>query len=185
MASGRSDSDILTWWNAILADGSKFEDFADTGDPRYATVDIKLTSSLTACVREGNKALASKIASLEDEAVSKAQILKGRQIGWLIHHWFRLNPDMKQLYSLQDNSNHTWMGDDKIFEFLELWKQIVANNAVKLDDQQLATVLVQKLPQGSKAIGQDVAYWHRLPECDPQKTYYDLISSMESYLDRV
>ena len=117
--------------------------------------------------------------------MSRGTVLRGRQLGWLVHNWFRLNPDMKQLYSIQDISDIKWMGDDKIFEFLELWKQIVANNAVQLTHKQLATILVQKLPVKSSAIGQDVAYWNRLPEDDPQKSYEYLINSMERHLDRV
>ena len=41
------------------------------------------------------------------------------------------------------------------------------------------------MPVNSKAVGQDVAYWLRLPEGDAQKTYDYLINSMERYLDRI
>ena len=81
----------------------------------------------------------------------------------MIHDSFRLNPDLKPLYSLEDTTSIQWMGDDKIFEFLEWWKQIVANNIVELTPKQLAVIFAKKMPTNSKAVGQDVAYWNRLP----------------------
>ena len=115
--------------------------------------------------------------------MQRGELLKGRQLGWLIHDWFRLNPHMKPLYGLQDYSDIQWMGDDKIFEFLTLWKDIVAQNAIKLTHEQLATILVAEIPNKSTAIGQDKAYWKRLPDGHEQKTYEYLINSMERYLD--
>ena len=56
---------------------------------------------------------------------------------------------------------------------------------LSLRPKQLATILVKKMPLKSSAVGQDVAYWNRLPEGDAQKTYEYLINSMERHLDRV
>ena len=140
LAGGRSDEAEIGWWSEILAEGSKFEDFAVETDPRFTTLSLKLTSSLVQCIKEVNKTLAAKVASLEDEAMNRGTLLKGRQLGWLVHNWFRLHPDMKQLYSLEDISSLKWMGDDKIFEFLMLWKQIVANNVIELSEKQLAVI---------------------------------------------
>ena len=69
--------------------------------------------------------MATKLASLEGAALDKGTILKGRQVVWLIHDWFRLNPDMKPLYGLQEFTDLRWLSDDNIFEFLVLWRRIV------------------------------------------------------------
>ena len=50
--------------------------------------------------------------------------------------------------------------------------------------KSLAVILIDKIPENSKAIGQDIAYWKRLPEGNDQKTYEYLINAMERYLDR-
>ena len=112
LASGRADGLEAIWWNEILREGAKFEDFADSGGARYAILDLMLHASLTTIINDGNKTLAAKLASLEDEAMHKQKLLKGRQLGWLIHNWFRLNQHMKPLYVIQDITDLQWMGDD-------------------------------------------------------------------------
>ena len=75
--------------------GSKFNDVASPGEARYLTLDIKLLMAVTAVIKEGNRTFATKVSSLEDSALAKGAILKGRQLVWLVHDWFKLNPDMK------------------------------------------------------------------------------------------
>ena len=81
LAGGHSDEAEVGWWNEILREGSKFEDFAVESDPRFTTLSLKLTASLVQCIKEGNKTLASKVASSEDEAMNRGTLLKGRQLG--------------------------------------------------------------------------------------------------------
>ena len=185
LASGRADGAEVLWWNKVMEDGAKFEDFADSGGARFAILDLKLHQCLTAVIKEGCRTLAAKLATMEDKAMMNGEILKGRQLGWLIHDWFRLNPNMKPLYGFQDINDIQWMGDDKIFEFLQLWRGIVSQNTIQLTHEQLAVILLAKIPDNSKAIGQDKAYYKRLPDGHEQKTYDYLINSMERYLDHV
>ena len=83
--------------------------------------------------------------------------ITGRQLGWMIHDWFRVNPDMKPLYILEEITGLQWMGDDHIFEFLTRWKDITINNSIELTRKQLAVTLEKKIPTTSKAVGQDIA----------------------------
>ena len=171
-------------WNKIIQDGAKFDNFDSSGDPRFATLDLKLHCALTQCIREGNKTLAAKLASSEDTAMNGGKILKGRQLGWLIHDWFRLNPDLKPLYGLQEIADIQWFGDDKIFEFLDLWKQVVGNNTITMSENQLAEILVGKMKGKTKVLAEDVAYWLRLPAGNEQRTHEYLLNAMQAHLDR-
>ena len=103
-------------------------------------LDIKLHSELTAIIKEGNRELATELASLEEAALGKGSILKGRQLAWLIHDGFRLNPDMKPLCALQAITDLNWLGDVKIFETLELWKQVVEDNTIQPAHQEAVVV---------------------------------------------
>ena len=76
LASGRMDGAEVAWWKEIRREGVKMDDLADSGDPRYATLDLKIHCCLTQCVRDGNRTLAAKLASLEDKAMSDGKILK-------------------------------------------------------------------------------------------------------------
>ena len=148
-----------------------------------ATLDIKLHMAVTAVIKEGNRTLATKVSSLEDSALMKGSILKGRQLVWLVHDWFKLNADMKPLYGLQEITDLKWYGDERIFEFLEFWRQVVENNAIELTTKALSVILVEKMSP-SKALAQDVAYWRWLDDGNEQKSYEYLIKSKQRHLDR-
>ena len=40
--------------------------------------------------------------------MAKSQIIRGRNIVWLIHDWFQLNPETKPLYGLQAITDIKW-----------------------------------------------------------------------------
>ena len=60
LAGGRADGDEVRWWNEILREDAKFEDFTDSGGARYATLDLKLHTALAAIIKAGCKTLAAK-----------------------------------------------------------------------------------------------------------------------------
>jgi hypothetical protein len=70
-----------------------------------------------------------------------------------------------------------------MFDFLELWRQIVGSNSIELTPKQLAIILVEKMSP-SKVLAQDVAYWRRLEDSNEQKTYEYLVIAMQRHLDR-
>ena len=109
------------WINEVFKSGAKIEDFASSANASFATLDIKLYMAVLAVIRDGNRTLATKVAILEDAASSKNLVMKGRQLVFLVHDWFRLNPDMKPSFGLQEITDLKWFGDERIFEFLELW----------------------------------------------------------------
>ena len=84
LASGRTDGQEVPWLNEVFKTGAKFEDSTSSGDASFATLDIKLRLAIMAIVKEVNRTLATKLASLEDIAFTKGTILKGRQLVWRI-----------------------------------------------------------------------------------------------------
>jgi hypothetical protein len=167
----------------VFKTGAKVEDFANSGEPRFATLDIKLYAAVLSVIRDGNRTLATKVAGLEDAALTKGNVMKGRQLVFLVHDWFKLNPDMKHLYGLHEITDIKWYGDERIFDFLELWRRIVSSNSIELTPKQLSIILVEKMAP-SKVLAQDVAYWKRLEDGNDQKTYEYLINAMQRHLDR-
>ena len=90
---------------------------------------------------------------------------------------------MKPLYGLHEISDLKRFGDERIFDFFELCRQIVGSNSIELTSKQLAVILVEKMAP-SKVLAQDVAYWRRLEEGNDQKTYEYLVNAMQRYFDR-
>jgi hypothetical protein len=133
--------------------------------------------AITATIKEGNWEWATKLPSLEDTALKKRTLLKERQLVWLVHDWFKLNPDTKPLDGLQEISDLKRFGDERVFDFLELWRQIVENNTIELRAKQLAVTLVEEM-SGSKVLAQDVAYWRRLEDGSEQESYDYLLNCM-------
>ena len=86
-----------------------------------------------------------KVASLEDAALTKGTVLKGRQLVFLVHDWFKLNPHLKPLFGSQEITDLKWFGGKRIFDFLELWRQVVGNNSIELSHKQVAIILVEKM----------------------------------------
>ena len=183
LASGRTDHVELRWLDEILKVGAKFEDFHNSGGARFATLDIKLHCAMTQVIKDGCRTLAAKLSTLEDEAMAKGMLLKGRQLVWLVHDWFRLNPEMQQVYGLQAITDLEWYGDNNISAFVDMWKLVTTNNSIVLTEPQKAELLVQKMAP-SKVLAQDIAYWRRLPHGNEQRTHDYLITSMLRYLDR-
>ena len=100
---------------------------------------------MTQCIKDGCKPLAAKLSTMEDEAMAMNKILKGRQLVWLVHDWFRFNPEMKQVHGLQAITDLQWYGDDKIPEFMDMWKLVATNNSFVMTEPQKAVILVEKM----------------------------------------
>ena len=76
-----------------------------------------------------------------------------------------------------------WFGDERIFDFFELWRQIVSTSSIELTPKQLSIILVEKMG-ASRVLAQDVAYWKRLEDGNDQKTYEYPVNAMQRHLDR-
>ena len=134
--------------------------------------------AVLAVIHEGNHTLATEVVSLENAALTKGTVLKGREFLFLVHEWFKLNPDLKPLLGLQEITDRKWFRDDCVFESLELWRQALGNNSIDLSPKQLAIILVEKMAP-SQVLAQDVAYWRRLEDGSDQKSHEYLVNSMQ------
>ena len=182
-ASGRIDS-LEIYWFMEATDGTKtFEQLSDSGEPRYQTLDQKLAVALLAIIKADCQILSLKVQTLEEEAIMQGKLLKGRQLAWLIFDYFRLNADMTMLYNLEDIVGLSYPGDNRIHEFYRLWMMMVKECEVQLPERTLRHMLVTKLEK-SKKLEPDIAYFHRLPDSDPQKTYQYLLHCMERQMSR-
>ena len=75
------------------------------------------------------------------------------------------------------------MGDNKIHSFYRIWFMMTKECEVPLPERTLRNMLARKL-EASVKLKEDLAYYHRLPEDDKQKTYAYLIHAMERLMAR-
>ena len=83
----QDDSKEIQRINEVFKTGAKVEDFANSGEPRFATLDIKLYAAVLSVIRDGNRTLATKVAGMEDAALTKGNVMKGRQLVFLAGSW--------------------------------------------------------------------------------------------------
>ena len=85
---------------------------ADSGDPRFRTLDTKLQVALSATIKADCPILYTKVQTLESEAWERNAFVTGRQLVWLIYDHFRLNANMKSVHSLDEIVGLSWLGDN-------------------------------------------------------------------------
>ena len=71
LASRCADGQEVKWLSEVFRTGANFEDFDAWGDARFATLNIKLRSAITAVIRAGSRTLPAKLASLDGAALDK------------------------------------------------------------------------------------------------------------------
>ena len=90
---------------------------------------------------------------------------------------------MKPLHGHKEIAGLKRFGDDRVFDFLEMWRQVVENDAIQLTAKQLAVIFVDKMAT-SKVLAQDAASWWCLEDNSEQKSYEYVINSTQRHLGR-
>ena len=104
-----------------------FDELADPGKSRFANLDQKLMYMLTTLIEDNCPALHSGIRIKDQEMFQKKKLLGGRQMLWLIRNHFKTHPSMSVAHSITDLTNHPWLGDDRIAEFIYKWDFLVTS----------------------------------------------------------
>lgn len=86
--SSTRPADCMKWVMEVERPGATLVDFADSG--RYPNLDSKLSTALTLKIK-GITNLMEQVQILEEQQAQSFQMLKGRQILWLIYEHFRLS----------------------------------------------------------------------------------------------
>ena len=74
-------------------------------------------------------------------------------------------------YSIFDLQTVTWKGDKKMDEFRDLWDHYLGNMQTTKELQQEIEQLFLQAVETSEVLKHDIAYYHRLHENHPDKTY--------------
>ncbi|WP_288992754.1 hypothetical protein, partial [uncultured Marinobacter sp.] len=182
-ASGRWDHKEIRWFFLQgSGEGVTFDSLHDSGELRFRSLDIKLSTSMGKVVRAGPVSLAAELQLKEQQAVLKGTMVMGRQIAFLIYQYYQTNPDMDFTYGLEDLGALAWHGDHNISGFLFLWTQITSRMKLQIDQSELSAILYKKMAV-STALASDLAHYHRQPAGSVDRSYKFLIHSMERHIN--
>ena len=101
-ASGNNDTREVAWANEVLDEKHTFEALADSGEPRFRTLDLRLSAALTACVRNAPtaRALHDDLLVKEEKAHAAGTMLRGRQILFMLNEFFKTSVHMAKSETL-------------------------------------------------------------------------------------
>ncbi len=102
-ASSQADGKDMEWFSESFQHGMTFAALADTGEDRYASLDIKLSVALATMIRgtPTARALCDDLVNREDAAFRAGRMLKGGQLAWMVNHFFRTSPSLDMVYRVE------------------------------------------------------------------------------------
>ena len=184
-AGGHLDLREITWWGEIGLAENTFETLADSGDQRFLSLDLKLSTALGSMLKTANNSVTQDVNLKETIATGKGTMLKGRQIAWLILKHFQTNPQLGVMYQITDFADLEWRGDkpNEVHTFMYIWENMLSQMHTSLSRHELAGILLQKLDK-STVLKEDLAHYHRQVPGHPDQSYDFLMNSMNRYLTR-
>ena len=109
---------------------------------------------------------------------------------WLIRNHFETRPSMSVAHSITDLTNHPWLGDDRVAEFIYKWDFLVTSVnacgkgfATPEGQDMLPEILRPKLAK-SELLKQDLAYMYIRESEGVRPTYAYLRERIAHYLAR-
>ena len=184
-ASGHLDLREITWWGEIGLPENNFETLADSGERRFLSLDLKLSTALGSMLKTANNSVTQDVNLRETIATKQGTMLKGRQIAWLILKHFQTNPQLGVMYQITDFADLEWRGDKPtdVHTFMYIWENMLSQMHTSLSRHELAGILLQKLEK-STVLKEDIAHYHRQVPGHPDQSYEYLMNSMSRYLTR-
>ena len=89
------------------------------------------------------------------EFAQRSQILRGRQLIWMMIDYFKTNRSFQEQYTWQDIEALQWQGDEKLQWFYTRWKFITASLSTSIPEQYLRDTFLSKIRTGHCRIRQN------------------------------
>jgi hypothetical protein len=175
-ASGNRDTGrVVAWIKIVWAPGKTIEDFASSGGDEFVTLDNKLTVSLQMSVQNGGtdaRELKDIINRRMEDAIQQNQLIKGRQIVFLILESFKTFDNSEISYGF-DHLVKCECGTD-LHAFMTDWYNILDHMDGTLPSKFLRDVFYRKI-QHVPRLHLDINNYERLHNDDPMRTYEHLV----------
>ncbi len=185
-AGGRFDCKEIGWFDEIMLKGQTFEALADSGPVRFNSLDIKLGMQLIPTIKSKSnevRQLYDDVLLKQRNAVENGCLLKGRQVVFLIHDYYRCNANLEMIFTVEHLAALSFDGDKTLHTFMHNWNNIIAHMKDKFSDDTLRDMLERKIYK-SKELSEDIAHYNRQAEGAEHKTYKFLMESIVRAIGR-
>jgi len=148
-ASAYTDSAEVAWVSEAFNRSKKFEDFEDSGEERFQSLDQKMAVALHGIMKASeNKArlIIDLLTVKEEQLFSRGKLATGRAILWLINEHFQTNSTTDHAYDLMDLTNMEWFGDGitEMNNFRCLWDLAINGMHPRLREETLTDILYKR-----------------------------------------
>ena len=137
--SGNRDyKPVIKWISDVWAVGATFDGLADSGGDSFATLDVKLASSMQAVISHGGhdaKELRDLVVRKMDEAMKSFGLIKGRQIVFLLLENFKTFDNSEVVYGFDHLASCVWGTD--LNTVVKQWTTILEIMNGKLSSEAL------------------------------------------------
>ena len=172
VASGNPDCSRVTQWLAETWSSVTFDQLGSSSGLAFVTLDLKLASAMTAMMHKaGEKAkrLRDHVNLKMEDASMRGDIVKGRQIVWMLLDSFKTFDRSSIIYGF-DHLSALKVTDGDLHEFVIHWNYVLGN----MGDVQMNTMLLRdafhRKIEKVRELEYDVNQYERMHENDPRKT---------------
>ena len=148
-------------------------------------MDVKMSAHLTGMLRNTQAArpLYQDLLVKQHAAAEKMQVVKGRQVLFMINAFFSTNKHNDFVYTVTDLVKLPWLGGREVGQLRSKWDSTVGSIKDKLDEETLADLLASKMER-SQELRDDMARYSRLSVDDKEHTYQYLRGTIDRCLLR-
>ena len=107
------DKAEVKWFKRASRKGVTFDDLRNVGEERFQALDSLLCQAL---IKNLPLDLHQRIRRKEDEAWQNDTTITGLQVAWMIYDYFKTEDHMSQVYGLNDLTDLTWYGDNRMLD---------------------------------------------------------------------
>ena len=182
-ATGRGDKG-LQWVMEAENTEATMDSLSRSGN-KYLSFDAKLAAE---CLRITHGDLQRDIKAESDRMAKEGKMLRGRQMLWMIHQWYRIASSAGQLYDLADLTKVTCLrGKSRLTlsSFLYNWNRILDGMKTQPNEETKLIIFAPNIKQYTDEIKHDIDIFDRAKDSDPQKSYQFLYDAAKAYIMRI
>ena len=116
------DKAEVKWFKRASRKGVTFEELGDVGEERFHALDALLWQAL---IKNLPPDLHQRIRRREDESWQNDTTITGLQVAWMTYDYFKTEDHMSQVYGLNDLTDLTWYGGNRMLDCLHQWDFIL------------------------------------------------------------
>ena len=167
----------------------KYDELADYGEDRFATLDTKLAAALIASIRgagQRGQVLLDTLFVKNEAAMKAGRMVSGRQIVWLIYEYNATDRNLDVVYDIEHLSKLEWFGDspEQIHKFRTTFMMMRTNMKGHHEDNTIAEILLKKMRK-SKVLASNLIDYDNKRDQDPAHDLEQLDRYMERYVTRM